>query len=152
MAACDLDALLAHAMALRCAAEAGAPPSLLRGRNLGLMCAAQDGADAALFRRAATELGAKVAQIEPRLTLWSPRIEMRQTARVLGRLYDAIECQGIAPALVRQLSEEAGVPFFDGIAAGGHETAVLAERLGGTASIQDNRRFVVQAILLEAIA
>ncbi|MBS0448851.1 MAG: ornithine carbamoyltransferase [Proteobacteria bacterium] len=150
MSAIELDTLVSHATTLRCAAEAGTHRAPLHGRNLGLMSSTTTSDAAERFHHAATALGAKVSRIEPRLTPWSSSTELRQTARLLGRLYDGVECQGMAAALVREMSEHAGVPFFEGIAAHDHPTASLAERVGGR-SAEENRRFVVQAILLEAL-
>lgn len=145
-------AVLAAAGVLCGAARAGAPRQLLLGKNLGLLSDAADGVEAQLFRLAATELGAKVAQIRPGLTLQSERAELLRTARLLGRLYDGVECQGLAPALVRQMARDAGVPFFDGIATCGHPSVRLAEQLDGAVPLDERRRYVVQAILLEALA
>ncbi len=153
MSTFDVDALLARANLLRCAADVGSwVDTPLRGRNIGLMCESGDSTAATLFRRAAVELGAHVTQLPPSLTAWSSIVEIRQTARILGRLYDGVECQGIPAALVRQMNAYAGVPFFDGIADVGHPTAMLAGRVGGRGSPEENRRFVVQAILIGAIA
>jgi len=123
------------------------PQTPLRGKNLGLLSEADDG-DAALFRQAATELGAHVAQIRPSLSGLSTPQEVQHTARMLGRLYDAVECQGMAAALVQQVGVAAGVPVYDGIAGQAHPTARLAALLGGDSSAADNRRFVLQAVLL----
>ena len=148
----DVTAVLASARTLQRAAGAGKVQPLLRGKNLGLLCDVNDDSDAALFRRAAVELGAHVAHIRPSLSESSTPQEVQHTARVLGRLYDAVECQGMAPALVQQVSDDAGVPVYDGIASRDHPTAHLAELLGGDASPADNRRFVLQAVLLNTIA
>ena len=148
----EVTALLAHARSLQRAAQAGSstqPP--LKGKNLGLLCEAADGADAALFRRAAIELGAHVAHIRPSLSELSTPQEVEHTARVLGRLYDAVECQGMTSDLVRQVGDDAGVPIYDGIATPDHPTAKLAEQLEGGATNADNRRFVLQALLLNTI-
>ena len=75
-----------------------------------------------------------------------------ETARVLGRLYDGIECQGLAPELVRQLGRDAGVPVFDGLAAAHHPTAHLAQRLAGTGSLAKKRQLIVQAVLLSTLS
>lgn len=147
----DVSALLASALALRRAAQAGATQPLLRGKNLGLLCEADYHGDAALFRRAAAELGARVAHIRPSLSELSTPLEVQHTSRVLGRLYDALECQGMAPALVQQVGLDAGVPVYDGIASLGHPTARLAALLADDASPIDNRRFVLQAVLLSTI-
>jgi ornithine carbamoyltransferase len=146
----ELSTVLDHARALQRAALAGTTQPLLRGKNLGLLCEADDG-DAALFRRAASELGAHVAHILPSLSGLSTPKEVQHTARLLGRLYDAVECQGMAAALVRQVGDAAGVPVFDGIASARHPTAMLARQLGGDTSEDDNRRFVLQAVLLDSL-
>ena len=152
MSPSSLDALLAHARTLQRAAQAGATQSLLRGKNLGLLCEATDAVDAELFRRAAIELGAHVAHLRPSLSELSTPQEVRHTARMLGRLYDAVECQSMAPALVAQMGRDAGVPIYDGIASDQHPTATLAALLGGDTSPADNRRFVLQAVLLSTLA
>ena len=146
----DVNAVLACARSLQRAAQAGTTQPLLRGKNLGLLCE-NDDADAALFRRAASELGAHVAHIRPSLSDLSTTKEVQHTARMLGRLYDAVECLGLSPALVRQVGDEAGVPVYDGIASPRHATAQLARQLGGNASDADNRRFVLQAVLLNTL-
>ena len=148
----DVSVVLANARTLQRAAQVGMTQPQLRGKNLGLLCEADDDGDAALFRRAAVELGAHVAHIRPSLSELSTPQEVQHTARMLGRLYDAVECQGMTPALVQQVGVDAGVPVYDGIASQDHPTAKLAELLGGNTSPADNRRFVLQAVLLSSIA
>ena len=148
----ETSTLLAHARSLQRAAQLGATLPMLKGKNLGLLCEAADSADAALFRRAAIELGAHVAHIRPSLSELSTPQEVERTARLLGRLYDAVECQGMAPGLVRQVGDGAGVSIYDGIATADHPTAELAQQLEGGAAAGDNRRFVLQALLLHTIA
>ena len=147
----DLNAVLDSARALQRAAQAGKTQPSLRGKNLGLLCEADNG-DAALFRRAAVELGANVARIRPSLSGLSTPQDVQNTARMLGRLYDAVECQGLAPALVQQVASDAGVPIYAGIASQEHPTAKLAELLGDDTSPADNRRYVLQAVLLSTIS
>jgi ornithine carbamoyltransferase len=144
--------LLRQARALQSAARAGTTQPLLRGKNLGLMCYADDELDAALFRRAAEELGARVSHIRPNLSESSTAQEVQHTARMLGRLYDALECQGMARALVQQIGIDAGAPVYDGIASAAHPTAGLADLLGGDSTPADKRRFVLQAVLVSAVA
>lgn len=147
----DQGAVLACASMLQQAMQAGTAQPLLRGKHIGLLCGGADPADAALFRQAVLELGARVAQIQSGLTLQSPREEVQHTARMLGWLYDAVECQGVAPPLVQQVGSQAGVPVYDGLASPGHPTARLAELMAGDASPADKRRFVLQAMLLSTI-
>ena len=154
----DLSIVLDHARALQLATRAGDLRASLRGRKLGLMCEVdgngenESASDAALFRRAAVELGAHVALIRPSLTELSTPQEVQHTARMLGRLYDAVECQGMAPDLVHQIGVDAGVPIYDGIASQHHPTAQLDGLLGGDSSPLDKRRFVLQAVLLSTVA
>ena len=152
----DAALVLDQARSLQRAAAAGELLASLRGRKLGLLCEAGDyddgDGDAALFRRAALELGAHVAHILPSLTALSTLPDVQRTARMLGRLYDAIECQGMATELVHQVGVEAGVPVYDGLASPKHPSAKLADLLDGDALQPDKRRFILQAVLLNTIA
>lgn len=147
----DVGIVLDNARALQGASEAGELRALLRGRKLGLLCEADGDDEAVLFCRAAAELGAHVAHIRPSLTELSPPQEVRHTSLMLGRLYDAVECQGMSPALVHQMGVDAGVPVFDGVASQTHPTARLADLIAGEASQLDKRCIVVQAVLLSTI-
>src|SRR5678816_57251 len=93
----DVSVLLEQARALQRAVEEGGVGAQLKGKNLGLLCDVDDSPEAVLFRRAATELGAHVSHIRPRLTEASPDHEVLHTGRLLGRLDDAGECRGLAP-------------------------------------------------------
>lgn len=148
----DLIKLLADARRLQASARAGQPCDALRGKKIGMLCETNDAPDAILFRGAALELGAHVAHLRPSLSALSTPLEVHDTARMLGRLYDAVECQGMAPALVRQMGIDAGVPFYDGLASALHSTAGLVEQLEGDASSVDKRRIVLQAVLLSTMA
>jgi ornithine carbamoyltransferase len=145
-------ALLTHARALQRAAQSGTIQPLLKGKRLGVLCVAANDHDAALFHVAAAELGARVTQVQPSLTDASTPMEIARTARMLGRLYDAVECQGLPPALVGRIRDDAGVPVYDGIASRDHPVARLAEQLDAGAPADDNRRFVLQALLLSTLA
>jgi ornithine carbamoyltransferase len=147
----DCDVLLANAHVLERGGEEPRNSDLLRGRNLGLLCESEDADDAIRFRRAARNLGARVAFIRPCLSELSEPQTLRNTARMLGRLYDAVECQGLPADLVRQVGDEAGVPVYDGVASKRHPTASLAESLGGTRSLAENRQLVLQAALVSSI-
>lgn len=144
-------AVLSCAGSLQRAAEAGTVQPLLRGKRLGLLCELDDEIDAALFRSAAVGLGAHVAQVRPHLSTLSTEEEVRHTARMLGRLYDAVDCEGMSATLVKQVSDAAGIPIYNGLATDAHPIAALAAQLGGDAPMQDKRRFVLQALLLSSI-
>lgn len=144
------DLVLGEARALQSAARAGGPRPLLRGRHLGLMCRDADLAAAALFREAACELGARVSQVVPIHLDVDPAEAVGDTARLLGRLYDAVECQGLAAPVVSDLRARAGIPVFAGVATDEHPSALLVARLDGAGA--DRRRYVLQAVLIVSLS
>ena len=143
--------LLDQARSLQRAATAGRVQPLLRGKNLGLLCADDHQPQALLFRQAASELGAHVAHIGMSLSEHSATQEVAHTARMLGRLYDAVECQGLSSALVQQMADEAGIAVYDCLACNEGLISRLAGQLGNDVAAGDNRRFVLQALLLHTI-
>jgi ornithine carbamoyltransferase len=147
----DRAALIASAQALKADARSGQFRPLLRGKHVGLLCEDMDSRDAALFYDAARELGATVARIRPSVAALNGEAELRTTALWLGRLYDAIECQGLPADVVMQLRSAAGVPVFDGIGCANHPIADLATALGGDTDGAEGRRYVVQALLASSI-
>jgi ornithine carbamoyltransferase len=147
----DEKALLDQARSLQRAAASGRVQPLLRGKNLGLLCADDTDARALLFRQAASELGAHVAHIGMSLSEHSATQEVAHTARMLGRLYDAVECQGLGSAMVQQMADVAGIAVYDGLACNETLISRLAAQLGNEAAAGENRRFVLQALLLHTI-
>lgn len=123
----DISALLDTAFALKQAAAEGRPQRPLRGKNIAVLC--ESPADPALkdFTAAASALGAQVAHIRPSSSRITQPGERHETAAVLGRLYDAIECEGMAHELVKEVERDAGRPVFNGLAASTHPTRVLAD-------------------------
>jgi len=151
----DEAAVVSRARLLQAASLRGAPALQLKGKNLGVL--RDDGGDERsesrlLFQRAAAELGAHVATIRPALSSLGSLGEIQRTARILGRFYDAVECQGVAPDIVREIGRHAGIPVYDGLACASHPTARLAELLDDRTSPADNRRFVLQALLSDSVA
>lgn len=145
-------ALAGLARRLRQLALAGALPPLLRGKNIGLLRDSQGDEAPLLLLQAARELGAHVATLRWRLAGASQPGEVQHTGRMLGRLYDALVCQGMAADQVRQIGLAAGIPVFDDIAADAHPSARLAEALADEAPHADNRRFVLQALLVDGLS
>ena len=148
----DRDILLGNARVLHGAADPDQTRTLLRGKKLALLCESDDGAEAILFRSAAADLGAHVSHVRPRLSDRNRPEDLQHTARMLGRLYDGIECQGLAAALVEIVGREAGVPVYDGLASERHPTARLAAMLGLEESPARLRQLVLQAVLVSTLA
>jgi ornithine carbamoyltransferase len=124
---------------------------LLQGRNIGMLCDG-DGESESMtsFRRAATDLGAHVAQIC--LGLWDLRdeAELRRVVGVLGRLYDTVVCQGASPPRLNEACKAAALPLYGNIARASQHLAKLAEGLEGDASPDTKRQAVMQAALIRS--
>lgn len=101
----------------------------LRGCNLALLNDAPPPDGTGSLRHAARDLGAQVSHLRPSDSRIAPGNADEATARMLGRLYDAIDCEAMSPDLVARVAQGAGVPVFNGLGAHGHPTRVLAELL-----------------------
>jgi ornithine carbamoyltransferase len=126
---------------------------LWRGRKFGLMCSSDAAAlrFAARLEGAAAALGGQVSHLRPSLGEASPEAEMRLTAHMLGRLYDAVFCIGIAPAVVRDLAAAAGVPVYGRLDADWRLVAEAAALPGNGDVDRDTRHFLLQALLLSKL-
>jgi ornithine carbamoyltransferase len=147
----DAGLLLTYACTLQRLADAGQGQLLLRGKNLALLCESEEDEAAQCFRRAASDLGARVAHIRPALSGSSSPSDIADMGRMLGRLYDGIECLGLDPAIVKRLGAATSVPVYDGLAGRNHPTANLAEQLDRDGSFDERHRFVIQAVLLSTL-
>ena len=119
----------------------------LRGKNIALLV--RDAGPAAdLFVTAVEQLGAKASKVDAEMLAVNDEHELQRLALVLDRLYDAVECQGVPSASVRQLSGLVTMPVFDGLAGNGHPTSPLADQLTDVGSRADARRWILQAALM----
>ena len=131
--------------------EAGVLP-LLAGKQLALLSPDCTDDPALAFIEAAKALGSRVSFVKAGLDDASTDAQVEATARVLGQLYDAVECQHLSDTLVRRIARSAGIPVFAGLATPSHPTAALAAQLDGGLSPQARRRSVLQAALLVSMA
>ena len=139
--------LLTMARSLGTAEIGGNQAQSLRGKNIALLTRAP-GPDADLFITAVEQLGANASKIGGDMLAVQDEHELLRVARVLDRLYDAVELQGVPAATVQRLGALATVPIFDGIACESHPTAPLAKQLDDCGSSADARRWIVQAALV----
>jgi ornithine carbamoyltransferase len=122
---------------------------LLTGKRLGLISDKPQGEDAQLFKRAAQELGAHVSLIPlPVLHREGRFPQLDDIGRMLGLLYDAVECQGLNPESVRRMAVAGDIPMFSGLTKDDHWLPKLATTWYVAASISDRRRWLIQAFLL----
>jgi ornithine carbamoyltransferase len=155
LAAADERLLVTTARSLKRAAADGAASVPLRGKNIALLCADPDRTCAREFDAAARSLGARVSRIEPEPDWLRGNVSPSpDTARLLGRLYDAIGCEEMPAGFARRLQHQVGVPVYDGLAGRAHAIEHLVPQVaepGGAADPLD-RHFLMQAVLVETMA
>jgi len=125
----DLRFLLDLARDLKRAKYAGVEQQRLRGKNIALIFEKTSTRTRCAFEVAAYDEGAHVTYIDPTSSQIGHKESMKDTARVLGRMYDAIEYRGSAQENVDTLAEYAGVPVFNGLTDEFHPTQMLADVL-----------------------
>ena len=140
---------------LRRMAGVPSPRQLLRGKNIALVCETDD-PDSHIFHAAAAGLGARDARVRPTEAGLLPGRDLRDLARMLGKLYDAIECEGMRDEVVVEIAEHSGVPVFNGIGSRAHPLVAWAQGVDGhdpgpEADPQAGRKTAIQALLLSAL-
>jgi ornithine carbamoyltransferase len=121
--------LLDLARELKRAKYAGTEQQRLRGKNIALIFEKTSTRTRCAFEVAAFDQGAHVTYIDPGSSQIGHKESMKDTARVLGRMYDAIEYRGSAQSIVEELAAYAGVPVFNGLTDEFHPTQMLADVL-----------------------
>lgn len=107
--------------------RAAAPSLALRGRHVALLCSAPDSAPAQLFCDAAAALGAKLSIVRPHAAQLADPQRGDAAARMLGRLYDAIGCDGGDAAMLATLVRESEAPVLTLPSGVQHPTPLLAD-------------------------
>lgn len=121
--------LLRLAGSLKTAKYAGFEQERLRGRNIALIFEKDSTRTRAGFEVAAFDQGANVTYLGPTGTQLGHKESMKDTARVLGRLYDGIEYRGFGHEQAQELARYAGVPVYNGLTDTFHPTQILADLL-----------------------
>lgn len=125
----ELRFLLQLAEALKTAKYAGTEQRHLVGKEIALIFEKTSTRTRAAFEVAAHDQGAHVTYLDPTGSQLGHKESIADTARVLGRMYDAIELRGNAQAEVEELAREAGVPVYNGLTDEWHPTQMLADFL-----------------------
>jgi ornithine carbamoyltransferase len=125
----EINYLLDLARDLKRAKYAGTEQPKLTGKNIALIFEKTSTRTRCAFEVAAYDQGAKVTYIGPGSSQIGHKESMKDTARVLGRMYDAIEYRGFSQKIVEELAEYAGVPVFNGLTDEFHPTQMLADVL-----------------------
>jgi ornithine carbamoyltransferase len=121
--------LLELAAELKAAKKAGTETPYLRGRNIALIFEKTSTRTRCAFEVAAADQGAHTTYLDPAGSQIGHKESVRDTARVLGRMFDGIEYRGHAQSTVEELAAFAGVPVFNGLTDEWHPTQMLADVL-----------------------
>ncbi|MER6015230.1 ornithine carbamoyltransferase [Streptomyces bluensis] len=121
--------LIELAAELKAAKKAGTEVQYLRGRNIALIFEKTSTRTRCAFEVAAADQGASTTYLDPSGSQIGHKESVRDTARVLGRMFDAIEFRGDSQAAVEELAAYAGVPVYNGLTDDWHPTQMLADVL-----------------------
>ncbi|ANS78769.1 Ornithine carbamoyltransferase [Serinicoccus hydrothermalis] len=125
----EIRALLDLAAELKAAKRAGTEERRLVGRSIALIFEKTSTRTRSAFEVAAADQGAYSTFLDPKSTQIGHKESIKDTARVLGRMYDAIQYRGAAQSTVEQLVRYAGVPVYNGLTDEWHPTQMLADAL-----------------------
>jgi ornithine carbamoyltransferase len=114
---------------LKKAKKAGAEKQLLKDRHIALIFEKTSTRTRCAFEVAAYDQGAHVTYLDPTGSQLGKKESIRDTARVLGRMYHGIEYRGFEQARVEELAKHAGVPVWNGLTDEFHPTQALADIL-----------------------
>jgi len=123
----EIKFLLDLATDLKRAKYAGTEQQRLKGKNIALIFEKASTRTRCSFEVAALDQGAHVSYLGPSGSQIGQKESMRDTARVLGRIYDAIEYRGYGQDIVEELGKYAGVPVWNGLTNEFHPTQILAD-------------------------
>ncbi|MBW6500136.1 MAG: ornithine carbamoyltransferase [Bacteroidales bacterium] len=123
----EINYLLGLAADLKRAKYNGTEKQQLKGKNIALIFEKASTRTRCAFEVAAFDQGANVSYIGPTGSQIGQKESMKDTARVLGRMYDGIEYRGFGQEIVEELGRYAGVPVWNGLTNEFHPTQILAD-------------------------
>jgi len=125
----EIKFLLDLSMDLKKAKYAGTEQKQLENKNIALIFEKASTRTRCAFESAAHDQGAHITYLGPTGSQIGKKESMKDTARVLGRMYDGIEYRGFGQQIVEELAEFAGVPVWNGLTTEYHPTQILADFL-----------------------
>ena len=125
----EIEYLLDLAADLKRAKKEGTEKPRLTGKNIALIFEKTSTRTRCAFEVAAHDQGAHVTYLGPTGSQIGVKESMRDTARVLGRMFDGIEYRGFGQDIVEELAQYAGVPVWNGLTNEFHPTQILADFL-----------------------
>lgn len=142
--------LMKLAADLKAAKYAGTEVPQLLGKDIALIFEKDSTRTRIGFEVAAYDQGARVTYLGPTGSHIGHKETVKDTARVLGRIYDAIEYRGFGQSVVDQLAEHAGVPVYNGLTDEFHPTQILADFLTMQEHVEKPLHQVAYAFLGDA--
>ena len=125
----EISYLLKLSKQLKKAKKEGKEKRILKGKNVALIFEKSSTRTRCAFEVASFDQGANVTYLGPTGSQIGHKESMKDTARVLGRMYDGIEYRGFAQQRVEELAKFSGVPVWNGLTDEFHPTQVLADLL-----------------------
>jgi len=125
----EMSFLLELSEDLKKAKYAGTEQRKLKGKNIALIFEKSSTRTRCAFEVAAKDQGASVTYLGPTGSQMGKKESMKDTARVLGRMYDGIEYRGFGQEKVEELAKYSGVPVWNGLTNEFHPTQILADFL-----------------------
>ncbi|MGW2366045.1 ornithine carbamoyltransferase [Streptomyces sp. NPDC001667] len=125
----EFRSLVELAAELKAAKRTAVEEQRLRGRHIALVFEKTSTRTRCAFEVAAADQGARTTYLDPAGSQIGHKESVRDTARVLGRMFDAIEYRGHGQNVVEELAAYAGVPVFNGLTDEWHPTQMLADVL-----------------------
>ena len=125
----EIQYMLDLARDLKRAKYTGTEQQRLKGKNIVLLFEKDSTRTRCAFEVGALDQGAHVTYLGPSGSQMGKKESMKDTARVLGRMYDGIEYRGYDQSTVETLAEYAGVPVWNGLTTEFHPTQILADFL-----------------------
>ena len=123
----EIQYLIDLSISLKKAKYSGTEQPMLKGKNIALIFEKASTRTRCAFEVAAFDQGAHVTYLGPSGSQIGQKESMKDTARVLGRLYDGIEYRGFGQDIVEELGKYAGVPVWNGLTNEFHPTQILAD-------------------------
>jgi ornithine carbamoyltransferase len=146
----ELGFLLRLSADLKAAKYAGYERPRLTGKNVALIFEKTSTRTRTAFEVAAKDQGAHVTYLEPTGSQIGHKESMKDTARVLGRIYDGIEYRGFSQQTVETLAAYSGVPVWNGLTDEYHPTQLLADVLTMTEHCDKHLRDIAYCYLGDA--
>ncbi|ACL32058.1 ornithine carbamoyltransferase [Glaesserella parasuis] len=125
----EIQYLLDLSAKLKADKKAGREVPTMQGKNIALIFEKSSTRTRCAFEVAAFDQGANVSYIGPSGSQIGHKESMKDTARVLGRMYDGIQYRGYGQVLVQTLADYSGVPVWNGLTDEFHPTQILADFL-----------------------